>query len=953
MYARKDFDMLNFILGRSGTGKTFKAINSAIEKRNAGENVIFIVPEQYTLQAERDIIALSKNSVTDIRVLSFKRLAYEVTENKPLHDDISKTMVLFKILKELELSFYNSTNLGSGFLQSLSHTISELYRADIVPEALLNLPISEEMTKLKTEDIAKILVAYRKATENFITTDNALTILYKNIPEIVEDAYIYIDSFNSFSEQEHKIILRLLSYAKEVNICLKTDSIKAPIEGELFYETKMAFSKFKIKDYNYTILTENKRHNNELSQLENSFFEKVKLSEHENIKLFACENFYDEVYQAAHEIKLSVQNKLQYKDIAILAPDEYETAIKIILKEQNIPFFMDKTRKIDTNPLVIFITSIMDVICTSYNKSVFTLLKTGFFNFTDEEIDILENYSLAYGIKGHKWKIAFRNDEVETIRQNFILEMKTFEEIFKNPKAMKVICKQFFEALLLKKDKLQNLTNNRENMTTYKAIISIFENMEAFLGEEIFSSREFYEIMKTGIECSSIGKVPEVMDSVLVGNIERTRTSNIKKLIVLGNHDTTYTGLSLFSEYEKNLLDSYGISLKGANHKLFSAELGFYSAYTKPIESLCITYSKADLHGKSKPLPLIISRLKTILLNELHSSNYVFSEDIAVKSYYFHNFGEFQKKIERFNAQNTHFRLKNTNDIYEKNIKTSVSRLETYVKCPFAYFSTYNLKLKERKFHELNNLEAGNIYHHILKSYFESKNNEENIDEIIENSISKIEIASLEGVCFASRPVDNNIVKFQIERIKKIAKASILALNEQLGDFEIFGSEVPFTGIEIEIEKDRKFILRGTIDRIDVLDADGNKYVKIIDYKSSKKTVKEEDIGSGLQLQLILYLKSLLENDIFKEADKKVLPGGIFYFKIQNPWGETEKNIKDSFKLSGLSKDNPLEYFENLMEVATKRATEIGKEMLSGDISQDPFKNKDFDPCEYCSYKPI
>ncbi|MCL1925016.1 MAG: hypothetical protein FWF50_05470, partial [Defluviitaleaceae bacterium] len=646
--------MINFILGRAGTGKTFKAINEAIQKRNENETVIFIVPEQYTLQAERNIIAHSKKRVTDIRVLSFKRLAYEVTENKPVHDDISKTMVLFKILKDIELSFYTNVNLDTGFLQSLSHTISELFHANIEPVMLKNLDIIDEQTKLKTEDIAKILEAYKLETENFVTTDNALTTLYKNIPEIVKGAYIYIDSFNSFSEQENKIILRLTQFAKEVNICLTTDCIKKPTEGELFYETKSTLAKLAPIN-NYIILTENKRHLNELAQLEKSFFEKVSIKKHENIKLIACENFYDEVYKTAYEIKklttdYDSKTEIQrFRDIAILAPDEYETAIKVIFKEHGIPFFMDKTREAASYPLIIFLNSLMEVIFTKYNKSMFILLKTGLLNFTDEEVDLLENYSLAYGIKGYKWKMPFANKKMEYIRQKLLRELKPFEIIFEKPEKINLICKQFFEALLLRRKKLEKLAEVPENMTIYKQIISIFENMVNFLGENIVSAKEFYSIMKTGIECASIGKIPDALDSVLVGNIERTRLGTMKSLFVLGNNSTSVGGLSLFSEYEKDLLHSYGVAIKGAKHKIFSSEFSFYSAYTKPTEKLTITYSKKDLHGKSKPVPLMISSLKNTIketrqagtnienLNKADEEDY-FLDDIAIRSYYFHNF---------------------------------------------------------------------------------------------------------------------------------------------------------------------------------------------------------------------------------------------------------------------------------------------------------------------------
>ena len=902
--------MLKFILGEAKTGKTSSCIYEALKKRKEEKEVIFLVPEQYTLQMERNIISQNKKynkKATDIRVLSFKRLAYEVVQNKPVHDEISKIITLFKIIKKTPLSFYKEALIDEGFLKSLSKTISELYDADVSVDMLLNLNFSDEKTKEKVTDIANILKNYIKATENFVTTDNALTALYKEMPYIIENSYVYVDEFNSFSAAELRILKRIISVAKEVTICLKTDSISTPEEGELFYETKMTLSKFKNFEYKYKILEKNKRD--------------------EKIELFACENFYDEVYLAVNEIMKCVkghEEDYRYKDIAIIAPDSYEAAIKLILGQHNIPFFIDKTRSVLNNPLVIFINSLFDVLCTNFNKSLFSLLRTGFLNLSDDEIDILENYSIEFGIKGYKWRRPFKHSLPEILRKKLIDEITPFENIFNEHKKIEHICKKFFSLLLTRRRKLIKFTKTAENSTTYKTIISIFENINLFLGEEETTLKEFSAILKIALNSSKIGKLPEFIDSVLVGNMERTRLGTVKKVICLGNEDMVYTESSLFDQYEKNLLDSYGINIRG-KEILFSSELNFYSIYKAPVKSLVVTYPKKNLHGKQIATPFVISKMKKEI-EEVHFKNYAFS-------------------LVNYVEPSTNFKLTDTSHIYENPFKTSVSRLESYAKCPFSYFASYNLGLRERKTNEVDSLKAGHIYHEFLRAaqpYL--KNEEKDLDNIIE-SVKVHEIANIDE--------ESNITKNQISQIKKTVKASIIELKDMLDkeEFELYKTETNFNSIEIEIEYGRKFILSGIVDRIDVMEEGEEAFIKIVDYKSSEKNLKEEDIYSGMQLQLLLYLKTILETFKDEIKEKKLLPGGVFYFKIQNPFAETKEELKKKFAFSGINKDSGIEFFEKLMEASEEKAKNIAREILSGDISQRPYKTKDFNPCEYCSYK--
>ena len=98
---------------------------------------------------------------------------------------------------------------------------------------------------------------------------------------------------------------------------------------------------------------------------------------------------------------------MRYRDIAIVtnAMSAYEKGLKGILSEAGIPCFVDSRRDISSHPLILLVNSLLECVVYDFRyEAVFSYLKTGLTPMAQEDMDILENYVLAYGIKGYKWK---------------------------------------------------------------------------------------------------------------------------------------------------------------------------------------------------------------------------------------------------------------------------------------------------------------------------------------------------------------------------------------------------------------------------------------------------------------------------------------------------------------------------------------------------------------------
>ena len=348
----------------------------------------------------------------------------------------------------------------------------------------------------------------------------------------------------------------------------------------------------------------------------------------------------------------------------------------------------------------------------------------------------------------------------------------------------------------------------------------------------------------------------------------------------------------------------------------------------------------------------------------------------------------------------------NIQKLYGTKLKTSVSKLEAFKSCPYEYFLQYSLKIKEKEELKVKNLDTGSFMHEVINSFFEeTKNNKIDIknieDEEIEKIVNKIideKLNNNKNYIFTATEKYKLLVKRLKRIILKALKYIILGLKS--GDFEVEGTEVAFDDkkgtykpIEIKLENGKTVEIVGKIDRIDIAKDENNKYIRIIDYKSSIKDIDYTNIYAGLQLQLITYLDAMCKIEDF-------IPAGILYFNLLEQMinsgkkmtdEEIEEKIKNNFKMKGLiladvrvakMQDNNLmagtqskiipayldksemlspkkssiatkEEFEKLQKYVINTIKEISEEILSGNIKLKPYYKNKKTPCEYCSYKNV
>lgn len=195
------------------------------------------MPEQFTSQAERDLIAATEqNAILTAEVLSFGRLAHRVFSKKGIGNrlplgDIGKAMALRKILlaEKDNISYFHSVLEQPGFIDQLGLTISEFFQYRISPEDTETLAQAEGLSHAAREKLTDLNRIYRSyldfLRQEYISADETLGLLAERLDESLgfADTEFWLDGFYGFTPQEYSVIRRLLQLSAQVNITLPMD----------------------------------------------------------------------------------------------------------------------------------------------------------------------------------------------------------------------------------------------------------------------------------------------------------------------------------------------------------------------------------------------------------------------------------------------------------------------------------------------------------------------------------------------------------------------------------------------------------------------------------------------------------------------------------------------------------------------------------------------------------
>ncbi|MEE9370097.1 MAG: PD-(D/E)XK nuclease family protein [Sedimentisphaerales bacterium] len=696
---------VQFILGRSGTGKTsycIKAIVDALLESGDEQPLILLVPEQATYQAERAILADKRVAgYNRLNVLSFDRLQFLLSGRetaRPALSQLGEQMIIHRILREHknELKVFGASAAWTGMGRRMAEAVGELHQYAKTPddiEQLLGKLQKDErnsLTSLKFTDIGLVFREYLKFIEGkFIDPDVQLARSCKAVAAagFATGAKLWVDGFAGFTTAELAILVELLKAVAEAQIALCLDTSKIDLANpdiqaldpvSLFGPTERTYAvlvdvikKCKLQLAEPVVLDKMIRFSGcpQLAHIEQNIFElkSSKQTTAGNIRIVSAPDGRCEVQFVARQILRLVKRKdYRYRDIAVIASDidRYEHYVRAYFGDCGIPFFIDRREPLNQHPVVGLICSALRVVTGGFSHSdVFGFLKTDLVPIERGDIDLLENYCLAFGVtggdwvSGKEWQFAGEEDERFDERQINRIRLKVGEpllelrdKLFPDNKATGTLSGEGFTRIIFDfldslgvRERIGSWIEEAASQGDYQAVdeqrqfyerfLNVFDEFVEVFGGQQGTIEDYFTIVNSAFSQLTLAFIPPTLDQVLVGSIERSRHPDLKAVFLVGATQKDFpvpVGFErILTDDDRRACEEAEFQLaEGTEQRLAERQYLAYIAFTRPSQFLCVTYPSVDEKGSCVLRSQFVTRLESLFENLKEESVVGYKSDI-------------------------------------------------------------------------------------------------------------------------------------------------------------------------------------------------------------------------------------------------------------------------------------------------------------------------------------
>ena len=965
----------------------------------------FTMQTQKDLVMRSDRDGILNIDVLSFGRLSHRILEEVGTKEMPVLDDTGKSLVLQKVAADLkeQLPAMGSLLHKQGYIHEVKSAISEFMQYGISTQDMDKLITSAQKRgalAMKLKDLKTLYRGFQDyIRDHFITTEETLDVLRRSLSKskILKGSVVVFDGFTGFTPIQNRLIQELMRVCAEtivtVTIGVGEDPYKMDGEQKLFHLSKKTVADLE------KLAAEAEVERGEdlfvkggpnrfakapaLHYLEQNLFRyqyEPYAGEQQEIHMFEALSPREEVHQTALYIRHLIREQgMTYRDIAVVIGDleGYASYVETEFGQLEIPCFLDRTRGIVLNPMIEYIKSALQLYIKDFSyDTVFHFLRSGMADISREEIDELENYVIRTGARGYRTYSRLFTRRTEELQGNAEgseqAEEKTMERLNR-------IRQQFMDAVeilhmgsqekagdyvshlydFLEQNQVQqkllnyqqqfekegDLSRAREYAQIYRLVMDLLDQVYELLGEEEISRQEFADILEAGFGEITVGTIPQNVDRIVVGDMERTRLKQVKVLFFLGVNDGSIPKNAskggIISDMDREFLIESGTEMAPSpRQQMYIQRLYLYLNMTKPSEQLYLSYAKVNSEGKgirpsylidtvrklfpamSVEYPQNRSRLEQIegrqegaryLAEELRE--YVegtLPEEERQDFYLMYRAYEADAAGRDLLTRAAFRRYRESGlsrivarALYGQQLENSVSRLETYAACACRHFLQYGLSLQEREEFGFEVSDMGTVYHAVLEN-FAGKLAESNLTwwdftedfaaKAVKESVEAYAATYGETVLYSSARNE-----YAITRMSRILTRTVLTLQKHLkqGSFQPDDYELSFRfaedldSIHVDLSEDEKMHLQGRIDRIDVSEDAEHVYVKVIDYKSGNRKFDLAALYYGLQLQLVVYMNAAMEMESRKHPDKEIVPAALLYYHIDDPTIETPVELTD------------------------------------------------------------
>ena len=633
---------------------------------------------------------------------------------------------------------------------------------------------------------------------------------------------------------------------------------------------------------------------------------------------------------------------------------------------------------------------------------------------------------------------------VEKVRKSVVEPLLKFGENIKNKNGREITELLYHLLTELKaQDALNSMYESLENgvekglgaeqIRVWNFLMDAFDKTVAVIGDTPVSPKRYYELLSIQISSIELMQIPQTIDSVTVTTAQRVRISKQKVTFLIGCIDGEFPAVphcsGVFSSFELKMLSLNDLKLSEDFSDLADLETFMaYSCMTSPSEKLYVTYPSADLLGTPYNPSVIFEEIRKVFPNiimldkadfdrkkdSMYALQPAFEEyarSLSQNSAEIKSLGEYFSADNHYSSQynavhrsieNSPFRIENPENaekLFGENLNISASQIEKFSLCRFAYFCNYGLNIKERRRAEINPMEYGTLVHYILEKFFSrfnkseySEMSDDNLKDFIGNVLSEYIEQYFGGAESRTKAFLYNL-KVLSDNAFILLKHIVTELSQS--DFDVadcelkIGEDIP--SYTINLPDGHKIAVCGFVDRVDVMEKDGEKFLRVIDYKTGTKKFKLSDILYGLNLQMLLYLYSIKLNGNSKYGE--ITPAGILYMPATVPVVSAPTELSDdkinseidkALRMNGLLLDDVsiikgmdksetgkyipvkikldtavsersianIEQFGKIFKKLERTVASMGREIYRGNIQASPAKGA-HDACEYCPYDSV
>lgn len=566
----------------------------------------------------------------------------------------------------------------------------------------------------------------------------------------------------------------------------------------------------------------------------------------------------------------------------------------------------------------------------------------------------------------------------------------------------------------------------------WNVVIDLLESIETLTKGRSVTAHEIADMLELMLGVQTLGSLPQGLDEITIGSADRIRTVAPKIVFIAGANNGIFpaapsSGTAL-TDKDRRKMSEIGIELSSfGEYKLAEEKLIAYSAFCCASDRLYVCCPEKNARGEQLAPSELYTKTKNLfpLCNEVVAEEqnglyFVEGKELAFEQLaknkrsgnelyaslnkYFESDNEYTGRLNALEraAGGRSFKIENKDaavSLFGKDMFISASRVESFHKCPFMYFCNYGIKAMPRKVAELDPMQRGNIIHYALENLLTKFDREALLNmtradllAFFKPLLKEYLETRLDGANRSERFIHLfdklifSICDVAQRLIKELAVCKFTPV-----DFEMqigFDGDIPPYEVKTA---EGKIIISGAIDRVDEAVINGQKFIRVVDYKSSGKAFSLSDVVQGLNMQMFIYLFALWQNGGKKFGE--FTPAGVLYYPANSPVVsvargtddesiETERqkkcgmngivlnnadvvaamdeNVSGAFIPAKFSKGElsgsliGLSQLEKLKTESDKILIQMADALHSGQIDAVPAHGKSYkNVCDYCDYKPV